>query len=96
MKARIENFFATVGGSGDTIREGENFFGTLRQQLAPAIFEKLTDQVFNAEIAAAVESVTHDVCDYSTAEELVMSETFIVGQDGICDVNFGLVEKKLE
>ena len=40
----------------------------------------LDNQSFLAEIAMADESIIYDVCDNSTAEELVMSDTFIDGQ----------------
>ena len=66
----------------------------------PATLEGVESQSFNAGIAAAVESVTFDVCDHSTAEELVISDTFIDGQDGSGvrsgDVVCGLVQMKLE
>ena len=57
-------------------------------------------QVFDSEIAAAVESVTYNLCDHSTAEALVMSKTFLDGQDGsgvgLGDVVCGLVQMKSE
>ena len=60
----------------------------------------MENQSFYAEIAAAVESVIYDVCDHSTAEELVISDAFINSQDGSgagsVDVVFGLVQMKLE
>ena len=73
--------------------------GTLLQ-LVPAIFKKLENHRFDAEIAVAGESVIYYVCDPLTAEELVMSDAFIDGQDGSDldwgDVVCGLVQMKLE
>ena len=103
MKDKIEKedskISTTARDSGDTTQEDETSFRT-SLQLVPAVFKKLKNQSFDAEIAAVVESVTYDVCDHSTAEELVMSDNFIDGQDGSCvgsrDVIFRLVEMKLE
>ena len=66
----------------------------------PVIFRKLDNQSFDAEIAAAGETVIYNVSDHSTAEELVKSDAFIDGQDGSgdgsVDVVCGLVQMKLE
>ena len=60
----------------------------------------MENQSFDAEIAVANVSVVYDVCDHSTAEELVMSYAFTDSQEGSGvgsgDVAFGLVQKKLE
>ena len=89
----------TAVGSGNTIEEEITSFGT-SLQLVPVIFRKLDNQSFDAEIAAAGETVIYDVCDQSTAEELVKSDAFIDGQDGSSDgsgdVVCGLVQMKLE
>ena len=89
----------TAVGSGNTIEEEITSFG-ISLQLVPAIFRKLDNQSFYAEIAAAVESVIYDVCDYSTAKELAISDAFINSQvdigAGLVDVVCGLVQMKLE
>ena len=55
---------------------------------------------FDAEIAVADGSIIDDFLDHSTAEELVMSDDFVDGQDGSGvdsrDVIFGLFQMKLE
>ena len=86
----------TVGGSGDTIQLRESEFGASHQQLAPLIFKIVENQSFDA-VAAADESVNYDVCDYSTAEELVIPNVFAGGSDiGLRDVGCGLVQMKVE
>ena len=89
----------TAVGSGNTIEEEITSFGT-SLQLVPVIFRKLDNQSFDAEIAAAGETVIYDVCDHSTAEELVKSDAFLDGQDGSGDgsgdVFCGLVQMNLE
>ena len=94
------NISATIGGSGDTIQEGETVFGASRQQLAPATFKMLENLRVDAEIAVADESITEDVFDNSTAEDLVMSNAIVDCQDasavGSRDVASGLVQMKLE
>ena len=89
----------TAVGCGNTIEEEITSFGT-SLQLVPAILRKLDDESFDAEIAAAGETVICDVCDHSTAEDLVKSEAFINGQDGSGDgsgdVVCGLVQMNLE
>ena len=91
--------FVTAVGCGNTIEEEITSFGT-SLQLVPVIFRKLDDESFDAEIAAAGETVICDVCDHSTAEDLVKSEAFINGQDGSGDgsgdVVCGLVQMNLE
>ena len=69
----------TVGGSGDTIQEDKTGYG-ISLQLSHATFKMVDNQSFHAEIAMADESIIYDVCDNSTAQELVMSDTFIDGQ----------------
>ena len=90
----------TVGGSGDTIQECETNFGTSRQQLTRAIFKKLENQNFDAEIALADESVIDNVYDHSTVEELLMSDDFVDGQFGSGvgsrDVIYGLVQIQMD
>ena len=89
----------TAISSGNTIEEEITSFGN-SLQLVPVIFRKLDNQSFDAEIAAAGETVIYDVCDHSTAEELVKSDAFIDGQDGSGvdsgDVVCGLVQMNLE
>ena len=91
--------FVTAVGCGNTIEEEITSFGT-SLQLVPVIFRKLDDESFDAEIAAAGETVICDVCDHSTAEDLVKSEAFINERDGSGDgsgdVVCGLVQMKLE
>ena len=94
------NISATVGGSGNTIQEGEIVFGASRQQLVPATLKMLENGRVDAEIAMADESVTDDVFDNATAEDLVMSNAIVDGQDESAvrsrDVASGLVQMKLE
>ena len=89
----------TAVGSGNTIEEEITSFGN-SLQLVPVIFRKLDNQSFDAERVAAGETVIYDVCDHSTAEELVKSDAFINGQDGSGDssgdVVCGLVQMNLE
>ena len=93
-----ENEDSNIGGSGDSIQEGETVFGTSRQQLVPATLKLLENA--DAEFAVADESVTDDVFENSTAEELVMSNATVDGQDesavGSRDVTSCLVHIKLE
>ena len=91
---------ATIGGSGDTMQEGETVFEASRQQLAPAFFKMLENRRVDAEIAVADESVTDDVFDNSTSEDLMMSSAIVDGKVksavGSHDVASGLVQMKLE
>ena len=93
-----ENEDSNIGGSGDTIQGGETVFGTLRQQLVPATLKILENA--DAEIAVTDESVTDDVFDNSTAEDLVISNAIVDGQIESAvrsrDVASGLVQMKLE
>ena len=94
------NVPATVGGSGDTIQEGGIVFGTLRQHLAPPTLKKAENQSYDAEIEVDDESVFENVFDHSSAEELVMLDVSVEGQNrsgfGSHDVVCGLVQMKLE
>ena len=94
------NISATIGGSGDTIQEGETVFGGSHQQLAPAFFKMLENRRVDAEVAVADESVTDDIFDDSTAEELVMSGAIVDGHDksavGSRDVASSSVQIKME
>ena len=66
----------------------------------PATLKMLENRRVDAEIAVADESVTDDVFDNSTAEDLVMSNAIVDGQDesaaGSRDVATGLVHMKTE
>ena len=50
-----ENKDSNIGGSSDTIQEGETVFGASHQQLAPAFFKMLENRRTDAEIAVADE-----------------------------------------
>ena len=93
-----ENEDSSIGGSGDTIQGGETVFGTSRQQLVPATLKILENA--DAEIAVVDESVTDDVFENLTAENLVMSNATVDVQDesavGSRDVASGLVHMKME
>ena len=94
-----ENEDSNIGGSSNTIQEGEIVFGASRQQLVPGTLKMLENRRVDAEIAVADVSVTDDVFDNSTAEDLVMSNAIVDGQDasavGSRDVASGLVQMKL-
>ena len=95
-----ENEDSNIGGSGDTIQEGETVFGASHQQLAPAFFKMLENRRVDAKIAVADESVTDDAFENSTAEDLMMTNATVDGQDesavGSRDVASGLVQMKTE
>ena len=95
-----ENEDSSIGGSSDTIQEGETVFRASHQQLAPAFFKMLENRRVDAEIAVADESVTDDVFENSTAEDLVMSNAIVDGKEqsavGSRDVASGFVQMKLE
>ena len=94
------NVAATVGGSGDTKQEGGIVFGTLRQQLVAATVKLVENQSYDAETVVPDETVFDNVFERSTAEELVMFNAFVEGQDRngvrLRNVVCSLVQMKLE
>ena len=99
-KARTQKFSRLLEAVVILYRKVKMFFGTSLQQQAPATFKMVKNQSFRVEIAVADESVIYDVFDYSTAEVLVMTDTFVDGQDGGCvgkgDVVIDLIQMKLK